>query len=256
MAPKSRLEIDFQRLLHKCENDMADHSEILSPQSWRLEKYVEALEDKLAELHKLTVCQPIREDLIQYKKRVKFLKGVVETEKLKTPVEKLVATQILSPTTANNSGTHGLDKSKEIFHQTQSKHGNAVRDELFSGSQNELRKRVKGSSDDVDTVIKHHHDVQEKVALEMVALAKNLKENCAIASEIIKQDVNVLEGSAKTASGNFENLKQSSDKLTDFVRRSCQYWLWIMLALVSMTFLWIVVFIRMFPKRIVATIEQ
>jgi len=38
MGPKSRLEIDFQRLLYKVESDMSANNPLMSPQSWRLEK--------------------------------------------------------------------------------------------------------------------------------------------------------------------------------------------------------------------------
>lgn len=82
------------------------------------------------------------------------------------------------------------NKTREIYHQTQSKHSNAVREELFS-SGTELRKRTTGTADDVDSVLKHHHEMQEKVALEMVTLAQNLKDNCTIASQVIKKDVEV-----------------------------------------------------------------
>jgi len=257
MAPKSRLEIDFQRLLYKCENDMAMQNENLSPQGWRLEKYIEALEDKLGELYKLNSCQPAKDDLSKYKKKVKFLKGLVEAEKLKSPSEKLMATQLLSPSSVMPSH----DKTLEIYLQTQSKHSKAIRDELFGSGNTSLRNRKTGkdsttSEQDVDLVVKYHHEMQEKVAEEMVSLAMNLKDNMSLASQIIKKDVEVLEGSARVAGGNSDNLRNNSDKLTDFVRRSCQYWLWIMMGLVSFTFLWIVVFIRMFPKKVERIIIQ
>lgn len=38
MPPRSRLEIDFERLLIKCENEIAAQSDVLSPKSWRLIK--------------------------------------------------------------------------------------------------------------------------------------------------------------------------------------------------------------------------
>jgi SNARE protein 1 len=267
---KSRLETDFRRLLRKCELLVAERD--TGPRrdnEWRLEKYVEALEDKLEELRKLSVCQPGNEELAEYKKKVKFLKGVLEAEKLATPSQKLMATQILSPVSGGSSSREGntaqaRDKTREIYLQTQAKYANEIREELLglhTSRESQLNRRLRPATDreelfseDVDAVLRHHHNVQEKVAQEMVSLAQNLKQNVVLANHIIRKDVETLEGSSRYAEANSESLKQSNDKLGDFVRRSCQYWLWIMLALVSLTFLWIVVFIRMFPKKVVLPI--
>lgn len=173
----------------------------------------------------------------------------MEAEKLKSPSEKLVATQILSPHHVSLSKDKG-SKSQEIFFQTQSKYNKEIRDELFS-KRSGLRKRFDdvSNSDDVDLVLNYHHEMQEKIAADMIHMAQNLKENCHVANQIIRRDVEVLDTSAGHADSNFDGLKSSSEKLTEFVKRSCQYWLWISLALVSFTFLWIIVFIRLFPKR-------
>jgi len=181
--------------------------------------------------------------LATYKRKVRFLKGLLEAEKLNDASERLVAAQIL--TNRTGSGPHN-QRTQEIFFKTQAKFRKDVREELLP-----LKKtNVAPSSDDTDLVLKYHHEMQEKVAAEMVSLAHNLKSNLTIANEIIRKDVQVLEGSAKHAETGLSGLKQNSDSLTDFVRRSCQYWLWISLFLVCMAFFWIVLFIRMFPKRV------
>lgn len=214
---------------------------------------MECLEDKLSELHKLTVCQPSRDRLTLFKRRVKFIRGIVDAEKLKSASEKLTATEILSPRSSSTQDRSRI-KTQEIFLQTKSKYNREVRDELLTGSKGGLRKRFDGTGgnkNDADLVLNFHHEMQEKVAAEMITLARNLKENLYLANEIIKKDVEVLDDSARVAEVNTSGLKSNSERLSDFVRRSCQYWLWISLALVCFTFLWIVVFIRMFPKRVV-----
>lgn len=214
-------------------------------------QYVECLEDKLSELHKLTTCQPSRDRLILFKRRVKLLRGLVDAEKLKSASDKLTATEILSPRISSTQDKSRI-KTQEIFIQTKSKYNREVRDELF-GRKDTVRKRFdggKGDKNDADLVLSFHHEMQEKVAGEMLTLAKNLKENLYLANEIIKKDVQVLDDSARVAESNRSSLRTNSDRLSEFVRRSCQYWLWISLGLVCFTFLWIVVFIRMFPKRV------
>ncbi len=55
------------------------------------------------------------------------------------------------------------------------------------------RKTSKPSSgDDLDALLRHHHAVQEKIAEDMLSLARNLKEQSHLASTIIKRDTEVV----------------------------------------------------------------
>lgn len=163
---------------------------------------------------------------------------------MRSASERLVAAQILSP---GSCGNEKKDKSKDVLLQTQSKYASDVRSELMQSSR---RRKGAEAGDDADIVLHFHREMQEKVAMEMVSLAHNLKQNLNTASQILRKDVQVLEGAARHADSNISGLRQNSDRLGDFVRRSCHYWLWISLAIVCFAFLWIVVFIRMFPKRL------
>lgn len=211
--------------------------------SFFLPQYIEGLDDRLMELHMLTACQPSREQLLLFTKKVRTLKGVIEAEKLKSASERLAAVQIMPPVSTSS----GLDRTQEIFCQTRSKYSNQVREELFSGAGG--RRELGEDGSDVDLVMNFQRERQEKMAEEMVALAHNLKENLHIAGDIVKNDTRCLEGTSQLAEDNTRHLRSNADKLTDFVRRSCQYWLWILLALNCFAFLWMVVFIRMFPKK-------
>lgn len=254
MKIQSKQEIDFKRLLKKCE-EMAEKE--INENNWRLEKFIESLDERLKELKALNVCQIDENDFANYRKKVIFLKGLIEAQMMVSSTDRLMATEILSPISVNPINSLKSDKTKEIHLNIQSKVANDVRNELFfddkkDNSENNLRKRdVKqvNTSDDFDAVLKYHNSMQERVAEEMIELAHNLKLNCNLSNEIIKKDTEMLEKTAVLAEGNTDNLKQNTSKIGEYVRRSCQYWLWIMLFIVSFTFLWIVVFIRMFPKR-------
>ncbi|RWS05168.1 vesicle transport protein USE1-like protein [Dinothrombium tinctorium] len=246
MAPVSRLESQFERFLRKCETLISRRD----PCDWRLQKYIEALNEQLNQLKSTNVLRPSEEQLKEYTKKVNFLKGVLQVEKLENSSQKLLATQLLSPVASPSQEQHS--KAKEIYLQSQTKYATEIRNELFGKDGTEVRQRVVNSGlseDDVDAMLRHQQSVQEKCAEEMLVLTRNLKENALMAKHIIKKDIECLENSAKLAGKNFDNLRQSSDIVSDFVKRSCQYWLWIMLALVSLTFLWMVVFIRLFPKK-------
>lgn len=46
----------------------------------------------------------------------------------------------------------------------------------------------KQSAAELDAVLQHHHSIQEKLAEEMLHLARNLKNNTLVAQNVIKQD--------------------------------------------------------------------
>lgn len=84
-----------------------------------------------------------------------------------------------------------------------SKYANSLRRDLLGGNSN-LRQRVNttanssvGSSDsnstggDMSQAMKHHENMQEKIAEDMLALTRNLKEQTEIANRIIRKDTEV-----------------------------------------------------------------
>ncbi len=50
-----------------------------------------------------------------------------------------------------------------------------------------------GDNEDIDTVIRHHHELQEKIAEEMLYLTHNMKDHATAASRVIKEDNKVNE---------------------------------------------------------------
>lgn len=89
---------------------------------------------------------------------------------------------------------------KEMNQIQESKYANAVRRDLLGISAtdpaNSLRQRVKtttnSGNEDMGQAIKHHANMQEKIAEDMLALTRNLKEQTEIANRIIRKDTEVL----------------------------------------------------------------
>jgi SNARE protein 1 len=60
------------------------------------------------------------------------------------------------------------------------------------GAEDHLRRRKqKSTGEDLDALLKYHHSMQEKIADDMLLLARNLKEQSQLASNIIKKDTEV-----------------------------------------------------------------
>ncbi|XP_008289113.1 vesicle transport protein USE1 isoform X1 [Stegastes partitus] len=251
----SRLEINFVRLLSRCES-IASEKRVET--EWRLEKYVGALEEMLVALRK-SPSKPTPEVLTEYTRKVDFLKGLLEAEKLSSATEKALANQFLAPGRTPTIANERMPATKTVHMQTKARCTGEMRDELLgTGSSDkgtsDLRNRrcvpldERQSAAELDAVLQHHHNLQEKLAEDMLNLARNLKSNSLAAQNIIKQDNQTLSQSMRQADMNFEKLKTESERLEQHTKKSVNWLLWLMLILVSFTFISMILFIRIFPR--------
>ncbi|XP_053368478.1 vesicle transport protein USE1 isoform X2 [Clarias gariepinus] len=219
-----------------------------------------ALEDMLVALRK-SPGKPTTEMLTDYTRKVDFLKGLIKAEKLSSPSEKALANQLLAPGRTPTISSERMSATKTVHMQSKARCTGEMRSELFStnassaGSETELRHRSRSvpadeceSAAELDAVLQHHHSLQEKLAEDMLNLARNLKNNTLAAQNIIKQDNQTLSQSMRQADLNFEKLKTESERLEQHAKKSVNWLLWLMLILVSFTFISMILFIRIFPR--------
>uniref|UniRef100_A0A3B4T7G4 Vesicle transport protein USE1 n=1 Tax=Seriola dumerili TaxID=41447 RepID=A0A3B4T7G4_SERDU len=242
----SRLEINFIRLLSRCESIA---SEKRGETEWRLEKYVGALEEMLVALRK-SPSKPTPEVLTEYTRKVDFLKGLLEAEKLSSPTEKALANQFLAPGRTPTIANERMPATKTVHMQTKARCTGEMRDELLDRPTvcRGLPLDERQSAAELDAVLQHHHNLQEKLAEDMLNLARNLKNNTMAAQNIIRQDNQTLSHSMRQADLNFEKLKTESERLEQHTKKSVNWLLWLMLILVSFTFISMILFIRIFPR--------
>ncbi|NWW78081.1 USE1 protein, partial [Climacteris rufus] len=259
MAP-TRLEVNLLRLLSRCEALAAERRD---PDEWRLEKYVAALEGMLRELKKQS-SKPAPELLNEYSRKVDFLKGLLEAEKLPSSTEKALANQFLAPGRTPTTAKERTPATKTVHLQTKARCTGQMRSELlgtvgsvllllcccccFTDWPCCLPSDEKQSAVELDAVLQHHQDMQEKLAEEMLSLARSLKNNTLAAQNVIKQDNQTLSHSLRMADQNFEKLKDESDRLEQHAKKSVNWLLWIMLIVVCFIFISMILFIRIFPK--------
>ncbi|NWY74507.1 USE1 protein, partial [Erithacus rubecula] len=256
MAP-TRLELNLMRLLSRCEALAAERRD---PEEWRLEKYVAALEDMLRELKK-QASKPAPELLNEYSRKVDFLKGLLEAEKLSSSTEKALANQLLAPGRTPTTAKERTPATRTVHLQTKARCTGQMRSELLGTvrpvllhtlsclcSAVGLTSDEKQSAVELDAVLQHHQDMQEKLAEEMLSLARSLKNNTLAAQNVIKQDNQTLSHSLRMADQNFEKLKDESDRLEQHAKKSVNWLLWIMLIVVCFIFISMILFIRIFPK--------
>ena len=58
-----------------------------------------------------------------------------------------------------------------------------------------------------------------------------------------------MEQSTKLADSNFEKLKRESERLEELTQTPSSWWIWIMIITVCIVFMWMIIFIRLFPKK-------
>ncbi|NXG67607.1 USE1 protein, partial [Hemiprocne comata] len=253
----TRLEINLMRLLSRCEALAAERRD---PEEWRLEKYVAALEDMLRELKKQS-SKPAPELLNEYSRKVDFLKGLLEAEKLSSSTEKALANQFLAPGRTPTTTKERTPATKTVHLQTKARCTGKMRSELLGtvcfGAVTSLMlfyrfsclaPDERQSAVELDAVLQHHQNMQEKLAEEMLSLARSLKNNTLAAQNVIKQDNQTLSHSLRMADQNFEKLKDESDRLEQHAKKSVNWLLWIMLIVVCFIFISMILFIRIFPK--------
>lgn len=252
MAPavRSRAEIRLIRLLSRCE-EMAGSN---TSDDWKLEKYVAALEERLQMVQKLDMHEKPKEDVMnEYSKKIKFLKQLLETQKLPVTSEKSLANQLLVPAKTRTIPTNQESPTgRQIQIQASSRYGTEMRDDLMlteKEKSNGLRQRATTSSQDTDAILQHQQKMHEQIADEMVALTRNLKHNIIASNRVIKDDLEVIDKASKKADQNFGQLQKESSRLEDHLKKGTNWWLWISLALVCAIFLFMIFFIRFFPKH-------
>lgn len=265
-------ETRFRIFLVKCKKRFVDRSD---DEFWRLEKYMEYLEQLLRKL-KTEHADKIDSDVLnQYGKDVSFLRNILDSEKQATPAEQLQSIQSIKvpiPSlnesnaelqsknkSENNDGGISL-KSVKMFHSARKVKD--LRRELL-GDDNEESKNVESSglrfrkpiessekdNTNIDAVLKHHYEVQEDLADQFLTMTMHLKHNVTAAGQVVKEDRRIIERVHTTAEKNLSQLEIESERLADFVNASCDLWLWFLLLIVFITFICMVLFMRLFPKR-------
>ncbi|KAF7993817.1 hypothetical protein HCN44_011086 [Aphidius gifuensis] len=240
----SRLEVNVRRLLAKCElMAKEDVSE-----NWRLEKYVLALDELVKKLNDDLIDKPAKDTISEYIKRTKFLKGIIETAKLSSPIERIAATQMLSKTSSSSLSSISNDNNNtssittQIHQKTSAKYNKELRAELFNSnsSKDGLKQRLLSPSsnqdDDLNSILKYNNDMQEKIAENMMMMTSSMKEHALTANAFITKDVNKLIKSDELTDKNTEKLKNETLRLEEHTKSQWRCWVWIMVVFVLTVF--------------------
>ncbi|CAH0394899.1 unnamed protein product [Bemisia tabaci] len=240
-ASFSRLDIDVRRLLARCEEMAREQN---SEETWRLEKFIGTLEEMVEELEKLNQ-DASNNNIFLYKRRIEFLRGLLKTQKIENPFEKVMAAQLLSSNLPNSL-------TKEIHQKTTAKFSGEIRDELFDLQGSSLRFRdVQQANiyESLDDSIKSQQSKQAHIAEEMLIMTRNMKELSRLAGDTIRKDVRTFENSSVLADSNFSKLKVEAEKLELLNKGAWKCWMWLIIVLVLFIFVFMVIFMKVNKKK-------
>lgn len=146
----------------------------------------------------------------------------------------------------------------EIHHRLRERRNITEREMLLGSSDSDLRRRnvssfvtedSGGGSSDFEGLMRAQHEAQEQTAEEMLELTRALKEQSLAAHEIIKKDITALKKTDELADRNTERLSVETERLAEHTKRACRCWIWFIVLVVSITFVAMVMVMKVFRKR-------
>ncbi|XP_063725876.1 vesicle transport protein USE1-like [Symsagittifera roscoffensis] len=100
------------------------------------------------------------------------------------------------------------------------------------------------TNESVEAILNRHQAVQEKIADDMLKLARSLKQTSLTANEIIKKDQENLNRANDVAASNYDKLQTETIRVSNTKPLGCQWWLVLPLGLVCLVFMWVVFLIK------------
>ncbi|CAO2612444.1 Vesicle transport protein USE1 [Lemmus lemmus] len=206
---------------------------------------------------KIQASKPASEVISEYSRKVDFLKGLLQAEKLTSSSEKALANQFLAPGRVPTTARERVPATKTVHLQSRARYTSEMRSELLGTLEMDMRKRIakgpraadeKHSTSELDLALQRHRGLQERLAEEMLGLARSLKTNTLAAQSVIKKDNQTLSHSLKMADQNLEKLKMESERLEQHAQKSVNWLLWAMLIVVCFVFISMILFIRIMPR--------
>lgn len=251
---KTRNEINLSRLLQRC-IEMANSSQALE-QEWRLPKFIGAAEEMFSQLPVLPdPAAPSSDEKLEYQNQLQFLQTIAKQVHCDSFLE---PESDFSNQDSVPSSTVLLPQGAAFTRDTLSKQIAQKAAERAHQSQRELLFGRKGSvsgeefqEQDFDKLLALHRDQQEKVAEEMLSMTRRLKEQTLAAKSIVQDDIGRVEKISKRADENLTKLQNEGGRISKLASRwNCRCWLWLAMLVVILTFVGMVLLMKLFKKSL------
>ncbi|XP_065911683.1 vesicle transport protein USE1-like [Dysidea avara] len=254
-------EIKIKRLLQKCEDWLSNKIQNGTGTNkwWRLDQYIATLDSRISQLD-IPESGADNDVLQSFKQSLQVLKQVVQREK----EDDLRRQQLPDKLLQRQHSVTVSNTSKQLLHRVANRKECDLRNELFGRSISQVSTTSGGLSpgessrpslrqrdvlaEDIEAVLETHQHMQDKLAEDMIAMAKSLKSNALVAREVIRGDNKMLTTTSELAEQNIDQLSEETKRLKKHSANSCSCGIWIMLLFVFIVFFVMILFIRIAPK--------
>ncbi|XP_017071734.1 vesicle transport protein USE1 [Drosophila eugracilis] len=247
----TKLNVNIRTLLINCEG-LAENEQNF----WRLQKFLKSLDTMIADLEAMDDPQSATR-IPGYRERLKALK-------ISTGFTETASSTSNTPLQSASCSETGENALKEMRQLQNTKHHNELRKQLLQDGDAVRRRRgvdesssspsgsgtVQGtSSENMNEAAKYYTNAQEKITEHMLSLTRNLKEQTQTANKIIRRDTEVVSRSTGMADRNLNSLAKEADKLEQHSKKAYKCWLWLMIVFVIVTFIGMVLFMKIMKKK-------
>ncbi|PAA76518.1 hypothetical protein BOX15_Mlig030095g3, partial [Macrostomum lignano] len=150
--------------------------------------------------------------------------------------------------------------SKDVLALSKAHLETQARRELLSFSQSEHRSKprqdapvvapAKPAAASAGAAADEERALQDSVTENMLSLARSLKQSARMSGDTVRADLDKIRQLSDLSDVNYGRLKSESGRLDQQLARQCNWLLWFMVALVAVTFVGMVLFMRLFSKKI------
>ncbi|XP_023299790.2 vesicle transport protein USE1 [Lucilia cuprina] len=236
----TKLNVNIRTLLANCEELAKEEVNF-----WRLKKFIKSLDTMIDELKNME--DPYSTEKIpDYMKRLQNLKTITNYIDSPPPANRLRSTRLRGG--ASEAGDEAL---KEMNQLQSSKQYADLRKELLQEDTLRRRKNLEegSGSGEQSEAVKYIRENQEMITEHMLSLTRNLREQTETANRIIKKDTEMVSRSAGMADRNIGALNKETEKLEDHSRNAWKCWMWLMIVFVIVTFIVMVLFMKIVKKK-------
>ncbi|XP_075162631.1 vesicle transport protein Use1 [Haematobia irritans] len=231
----TKLNVNIRTLLANCDELVKDESNY-----WRLKKFIKSLDTMIDELNCMDDAHGI-DKIPEYKERLQRLKSL--TNYIDSPPQASRTKRLREAAETSDSIL------KEMNQLNQSKQYVELRRELLQEDTLRRRRPMEDSSGDQSEAVKYIRDNQEKITEHMLSLTRNLREQTETANKIIKKDTEMMSRSSGMTDRNISALNKETEKLEDHSRNAWKCWMWLMIIFVIVTFIAMVLFMKIVKKK-------
>lgn len=180
-----------------------------------------------------------------YIERLQYLKTVTNYIDSPPPANRLRSSRL-----KGGFSETGDDALKEMHQLQSSKQYGDLRKELLQEDSLRRRKPLEEvDSGEQSEAVKYIRENQEMITEHMLSLTRNLREQTETANRIIKKDTEMVSRSAGMTDRNIGALNKETEKLEDHSRNAWKCWMWLMIVFVIITFIAMVLFMKIVKKK-------